>query len=91
MGLLPLWILLIRLIAFPGSIEMFGGNPPSVIGLPAGILSVGVALAVMAIGIVGLYRASTNRSALLAFVAFTLPSAILMVLTPALILIVLNA
>jgi hypothetical protein len=90
LGLLPLWILLIRLIAFPGSMHPVRSNPPAVAGLPAGIVLVGIALAVMAIGVVALRRASSTRSALLAFLGLTVPAAAVVVVAPALILIVRN-
>jgi hypothetical protein len=70
--------------------DLVGFNPPDVAGLPAGIVLVFVALAVMAIGVVALRRASSNRSALLAFVGLTLPAAAVMVVGPGLILIVQN-
>jgi hypothetical protein len=85
LGLLPLWILLFELIAFPGSVDPLGDNPPAVAGLPAGVLLVGAALAVMAIGIVALRRASSTRSALLAFLGLTVPAATVMVVSPALV------
>lgn len=88
LGLLPLWILLIWLIAYPGSMDLIGANPPAVVGLPAGILLVGAALAVMALGIVGLRRASSTRSTLLAFLWLTAPAAAVMVVAPALVLMV---
>jgi hypothetical protein len=90
LGLLPLWILLFELIAFPGSMDPVTANPPAVAGLPAGVVLVGAALAVMAVGIEILRRVSANRSALLAFVGLTLPSAVVVVLAPALVLIVQN-
>jgi len=90
LGLLPLWILVIRLVAFPGSMDPVTANPPAMAGLPLGVVLVGVALAVMAIGVVALRRASSNRSALLAFVGLTLPSAAVVVVAPALLLIVQN-
>jgi hypothetical protein len=51
LGLLPLWILLFELIAFPESMDPVTANPPAVAGLPAGVIFVGIALAVMAVGI----------------------------------------
>lgn len=90
LGMLPLWILLFGLVAIPGSMDPIFANPPDVAGLPAGVILVGVALAVMAIGVEILRRASSNRSALLAFVGLTLPSAAVVALSPALILIVQN-
>jgi hypothetical protein len=91
LGLLPLWILLFEVIAFPGSIDPTGANPPAMAGLPLGILLVGVALAVMAIGVVALRRASSALSALLAFAFFTMPSAAVVAVAPALILMLQNA
>jgi hypothetical protein len=90
LGLLPLWTLLFMLIASPGSMDPLITNRPSVAGLPAGILLVGVALAVMAIGVVALRRASSTRSMLLAFLGLTVPAAAFMVVGPALMLIVQN-
>jgi hypothetical protein len=90
LGLLPLWVLLIELTAFPRFMDPVGANPPAVLGLPLGIVLVGGAMAVMAIGVVALRRASSNRSALLAFVSLTLPSAVLVIAAPALVLMVLE-
>lgn len=90
LGLLPLWILLIRMIAFPESMDPVTAKPPEMVGLPAGVLLVTTALALMAIGIEVLRRTSSNRAALLAFVGLTLPSAALVILAPALVLIVEN-
>jgi hypothetical protein len=50
LGLLPLWILLIQAIAFPGSIDPVMANPPEVVGLPAGVILIAGALALMALG-----------------------------------------
>jgi hypothetical protein len=91
LGLLPLWILLIRAIAFPGSMDPVTANPPEVAGLPGGVVLIAVALAVMAIGIEVLRRPSSNGVALLAFLGLTLPSAALIVAAPALILNIQNS
>jgi hypothetical protein len=61
-------------------------NPPATLGLPFGVVLVGVAMAVMATGILALHRASSNRSALLAFVGLTLRSAAVVFASPALVL-----
>jgi hypothetical protein len=90
-GLLPLWILVIQAIAFPGSIDPVMANPPALAGLPAGVILVAGALAVMAIGIEVLRRSPSNGVALLAFFGLTLPSAALIVAAPALILRIQNA
>ena len=90
LGLLPLWILVIQAFAFPGSVDPITANPPEMLGLPLGVVLVFVALAVMALGIVALRQASTDRSTLIAFLALTVPAAVLIVVTPALILMVQN-
>ncbi len=90
LGLLPLWILLIRLITDPWSMFPVRANPSAAVGFPAGILLVGAALAVMAIGVVVMRRASSTRSELLAFLGLTVPAAALLLLAPALGLIIEN-
>lgn len=90
LGLLPLWILLFELIAFPTSMDSVTANPPAVVGLPAGVILVVAALAVMAIGIEVLRRASSSRVALLAFLGLTVPAAAVVVVAPALVVIVQN-
>jgi hypothetical protein len=89
-GLLPLWILVFEAIAFPGFMDPAFANPPAIAGLPAGVILVAAALAVMAIGVEVLRRSSSTRSALVAFLGLTVPAAAVVVATPALILIVQN-
>jgi hypothetical protein len=89
-GLLPLWILLFQAVAFPMSMDVLGSNPSSVAGLPAGVLLVGAALVVMAVGVVALRRASSTRSTLLAFLLLTVPAAAVVVVAPALLLILMT-
>jgi hypothetical protein len=50
-----------------------GANPPDLVGLPLGFLLVGVALVVMAIGVVELCRTLSNARALVAFLCLTMP------------------
>jgi hypothetical protein len=87
-GLLPVWLLLLMLIAAPGGVYRLGDNPPAIVGLPVGILLVGIALVVMAIGVAILLRTSSTRSLLVAFLCFTVPAAVVMVAAPVLILMV---
>ena len=91
LGLLPLWILLFELIAFPRSMDAVFANPPAVAGLPAGVIFLGIALAVMAIGVVALRRTSSIGSMLLALLGLTVPAAVVVVVAPALIFLVQNA
>ena len=91
LGLLPLWILLFERIAFPRSLDVLGSLPPAVAGLPAGVVLIFIALAVMAIGVVALRRASSTRSMLLPFLGLTVPAAAVVVVAPALVVLVQNA
>lgn len=88
LGLLPVWFLVILWVAFPGFMDPAFANPPAVAGLPAGVLVIASALAIMAIGVEVMRRTESDQTALLAFIGLTLPSAIVVFVTPALILIV---
>src|SRR6266508_1539144 len=90
LGLIPLWILLVLLIAAPESIEPLGANPPAIIGLPLGIVLVGTALAVMAVGVVVIRLTSSNVVALVAFVCLTLPAAVVVAMAPTLLLLLIK-
>lgn len=85
-GLLPVWVLLFLAFAVPGSIEPIGSNPPAVAGLPLGIILVGAALVVMALGVEVLRQTSSTTSVLLTLAFLTLPSAAAVVLAPTLVL-----
>jgi|GEM_PF-5687367 len=65
-------------------------NPPAVLGLPAGLVLALIAVVWMTMGLVVLYRTSTTVSALIAFLVFTAPAAMGVVLIPASILVILN-
>jgi hypothetical protein len=82
-GLLPLWILLIQLVASPSSIEPLGAIPPAIAGLPVGILIVAIALVLMAIGVFGLRRSSSTTSMVLFLSLFTIPSTVLVLFASA--------
>jgi hypothetical protein len=84
LGLLPLWILVYEVVAAPRAIEAVGANPPAVAGLPVGLLLVGAALAIMAVGVVVIHRTSSPWSKLAAFVCLTVPAAVVMVAAPVL-------
>jgi hypothetical protein len=84
-GLLPLWILFV-LLAAPGFMDPVFANPPAFAGVPGGIFLVGAALAVMAVGVVVIQRTSSNVVALVAFVCLTLPSAVVVVMAPTMLL-----
>jgi hypothetical protein len=86
LGLLPLWLLLLMLIAAPGGLYRLGDNPPAIVGLPVGLLVVDAALLVMAVGVAILLRTTSIRSAFVAFLCLTVPAAIVVVTAPMLVL-----
>ncbi|HET9754959.1 MAG TPA: hypothetical protein VFP66_00530 [Candidatus Limnocylindrales bacterium] len=90
LDLLPLGVLLVLLIAVPGASDVITANPPDVAGMPLGIIPVGAALILMLAGLEILRRASSEHSALLAFIGLTLPSAIVMVVAAMLVVVVQN-
>lgn len=89
LGLMPLWILPILLITVPGFMDPMFASPPTVLGLPAGIWILVTAMILMSVGAPVIRRASP-RVALLAFLLLTVPSLVLLVMGPAMILITQN-
>jgi hypothetical protein len=89
-GLLPLWILLFLLVAAPSFMAPMFANPPEVLGLPAGVVILAIALTVMTIGIAILGLTSSTKAAIAALVGFTAPSLVLLVMAPAMILAIVN-
>lgn len=90
LGLLPLWLIGFLGITAPGFMEPIFANPPAILGIPAGIVMVLIALAWMALGVLVLQRTATAVGALIAFLVFTAPSAFAALLMPAVILIIQN-
>jgi hypothetical protein len=89
-GLLPLWVFLFLAIALPGFMDPVFANPPAVAGLPGGVVLIGAALVVMAIGVEVLRRAPSTTSTALALAFLTVPSLVVVVMAPALILMIQN-
>jgi hypothetical protein len=90
LGLLPLWLLVVFQLAAPGYMEPAFANPPAVLGMPAGLVPLSVALALTAVGVVGLRRVSSTLAVTLVFLVSTVPAIFAVVLTPALVLILQN-
>jgi hypothetical protein len=88
-GLLPLWILLFFVLAAPAFTEPLFNTPPTVLGAPAGLVVIGVALALMLLGI-QIMRRGSDALAVAAFALCTVPSIVLIVFGPAAMLMVLN-
>jgi hypothetical protein len=89
-GLLPMWLLALFLLFAPGFMDPVFLSPPSVVGLPFGLVVLALALGWMAIGVIGLLRTSSTAAAIVLFGLFTVPPMMLLCLTPALILVVVN-
>lgn len=90
LGLLPVWLLVFFQLAAPGYMEPAFANPPGVLGMPAGLVPLAVALSLTAVGVVGLRRVSSTPAATLVFLVSTVPATFAVVLTPALVLILQN-
>lgn len=90
LGLLLLWLWVFFLVLAPGFMDPVFSNPPAVLGLPAGVMLVLAALGWMALGVILLRRTSTTVGALIAFLAFTVPATLMILLTPAAVLIIFN-
>jgi hypothetical protein len=88
LGFLPLGVLLVVAIAAPGAWDAITANPPAIAALPLGMVLVGVGLSLMLLGVVALRAASSRPSMMLAFVGLTLPSIILMIVAPTLVLLI---
>ena len=85
LGLIPAWILLIAAVWSPTTIEPLGDNPPSIAGLPLGILIIAAALLLMTVGLLGLRGTSSATSMVVWLSISTAPSAALILVTPVLI------
>lgn len=91
LGLLPLWLFAFFELAAPGFMEPALANPPSVLGVPAGVVPLSIALVLTGLGVVGLRRVSTTTGAGIVFLCLTVPAALAVVLTPAMVLVLQNA
>ena len=84
----PLWIAL--WILAPGFMEPVFLNPPAVLGLPAGVVIIAFAGGLATFGWLVARRARTVGVALGAVTFLTIPALLLIMVTPALILIIVN-
>lgn len=87
----PFIVLLLTRLFAGEALETMFLNPPSVVGLPAGIVALCVAVMWASLAFVGI-RASRSRIGItLSLLVFTVPSLLVIVSIPAIIRIVLNA
>jgi hypothetical protein len=90
LALLPLWSAILLGVVAPDFMTSLLLNPPSVLGYPLGIaLTFGAGL-LMALGVLAMRLAGSPSWRTVAFVVFTIPSLILIVLAPAIALVVAN-
>lgn len=90
LALLPLWLLLFLSLAAPGFMDPMFANPPAVVGLPAGIVLLALAMAWMAIGVALILSTWSALGWAVAIVLFMVPAMAAVILGPAVILIALN-
>jgi hypothetical protein len=84
LGLMPLWALLASHVV-SGTSDAIFEKPPEALGLPLGVVLVGLGLGLMVIGLVALRSTSSARSAGLSLVLFTAPATAILGLTTGLI------
>ncbi len=90
LGLLPVWLLMFLAIGAPGFMDPAFANPPSVVGLPVGVIALAMALGVTAAGVVLLRSASSMAAATAVFLLLVVPATLVVLMTPALILVLIN-
>lgn len=90
LALLPLWSWIILQIATPDYMNALFANPPSLVGLPAGMVSTLVAGSLMAFGILAMRSSGSASTKAAAFLLLTIPSLILVLLAPAIISMIMN-
>lgn len=90
LGLLPVWLLVLFLLAAPEFMEPAFTNPPAALGVPLGLVPLAIALVLTVIGVVGLRRMSSTAASTAVFLSLTVPAALVIVLTPAMALVLSN-
>jgi hypothetical protein len=80
-GSIPLWIFLAGRLS-SGSKDRLLEKPPEMLGLPLGIVLIGLGLLLMTAGVVALRLTSSSRSAALAVLFFIAPATVLVVAAP---------
>ena len=86
----PLILYGVLMVAAPGFMDPFFSNPPSIAGLPAGIVVLSVALGLTALGLLIVATARTDVTRLLAIALLAMPAVALILFGPAAILIIQN-
>ena len=86
----PLWVLLVASVASPNFFDPMFAKPPEILGIPFGFVMDAIAMVWTLIGVVLIWDARSRLVELLVLTLFTIPATILVVFSPALILIMQN-
>ena len=89
-GLLPLGVLLFLAVLTPNFIDGAFLNPPAMLGLPFGVAVIAGGILWSALGAVVMANTSSIGLRTLALIVFTIPSTVIVLLSPAVVLILLN-
>jgi hypothetical protein len=84
-------VLLVGLAAIaPGFLDPMFANPPAVLGLPAGMILLGLVVVLGVVGVAAVWHTSSPAVALIPIVLLSVPAIVLVILGPAMILIIQN-
>jgi hypothetical protein len=86
----PLWVLIVATVASPTYFQPMFAEPPSLLGIPLGVVVDAIAMVWMLIGVVLIWDARSSLVEALVLIFFTFPATLLVVLSPAVILIMQN-
>jgi hypothetical protein len=89
-ALIPLWATIALILLAPGFMDPLYANPPAILGLPAGIVLLSIALLWMAIGVGIVASARALWSQLAALWIFAVPATAAILLGPAVVLTIQN-
>jgi hypothetical protein len=85
-----LWILIVASVASPTFLGPMTSKPPDILGVPLGVAVEGLAMLWMLIGVAVIWDARSRLAESLGFILFTIPATLVVVFTPAVVLITLN-
>jgi hypothetical protein len=89
-SLTPLWLLIVLSVASPSFFQPMFAKPPEIEGVPLGLVFTGIAMVWMLLGTVLIWDARSQVVQSLVLLLFTIPATVLVVFTPAVILIMQN-
>jgi hypothetical protein len=90
LGVLPAWVALFLLVAAPNYSSAIFLTPPAILGLPAGLVVATFAILWAVIGFVVIVNASSMTVRIVAFMLFTVPTSLVLLLVPGMILVLIN-